>query len=136
MGTGAKGKDLQALQQQRFSDSQLRLSQQQLEQKHAELERLFASVEQAKYEWQVALDCIADMILLVDQSGRVKRCNEAFIRFVGCSYLDVLGKDWQRMLLNGQQDFLSLNQSNKQLFHQQKQVMLFQQDLLIDVELV
>lgn len=113
-----------AIKQQGESAKQLNDSQKQLELKHSELERLFELVEQAKYEWQVALDCITDMILLVDQSGKVKRCNEAFIRFLGRSYLEVLGKNWQQVLLKEQQEIITLNQLNKQVFHQQKQVWL------------
>ncbi len=115
---------LRAVSLQGHSEKQLVESRQQLEKKHGELEELFAMVEQAKYEWQVALDCISDMILLTDETGRVKRCNEAFIRFMGRSYLDVLGKDWQRILLQNDSEMIALTQRNCQIYHQQSQVWL------------
>lgn len=115
---------LKAIEQQGASARQLVESQKQLELKHNELGQLFELVEQAKYEWQVALDCITDMVLLVDSAGKVRRCNEAFIRFIGRSYLDVLGKNWQQVLLREQQEVISLDQFNKQIYHQQKQVWL------------
>ncbi len=38
------------------------------------------------------------MIFMIDGEGRIRRCNEALIRFLGLSYLDVLGKNWQKVL--------------------------------------
>ena len=112
------------IKKQNYSEQQLTESRQQLEKKHRELEQLFDLVEQAKYEWQVALDCISDMILLTDEAGRVRRCNQAFIRFIGCSYLEVLGKNWQQVLLRGNTKIISLDQQNNQIYHQQNRVWL------------
>jgi PAS domain-containing protein len=112
------------IKKQNYSERQLTESKQQLEKKHLELEQLFDFVAQAKYEWQMALDCISDMILLVDEAGQVKRCNQAFIRFIGCSYLEVLGKNWQQVLFRGNLGIISLDQQNNKIYHQQNRVWL------------
>jgi len=113
-----------AVQKQNESEAYLSASQAQLENKHQELEQLFDQVEQAKYEWQCALDCIDDMILLIDETGLIRRCNEAFVRFLGYSYIKVLGKNWKQLLLPGDQGMISLNHQNGQVYHHQNAVWL------------
>lgn len=102
----------------------LSASQAQLQGKHRELELLFDQVEQAKYEWQCALDCIDDMVLLIDAAGLIRRCNEAFVRFLGYSYINVLGKNWRQLLLPDDQGMISLNHQNGQFYHHQNAVWL------------
>lgn len=113
-----------SLSRQEHTEQLLRESQQQLELKHEELNQVFQQVEQAKAEWQITLDCIADMILLVDGEGKVRRCNEALVRFVGLSYLGVLGKNWKKVLFAEGGEVVSLNQQHSEIFHPRHMVWL------------
>ncbi len=110
-------------QQQRYAEA-LGSNRRLLEQKHEEMERIFDQVEQSKYEWQLALDSITDMIALIDEAGRIKRCNEAVIRFLGQSCVQILGKSWQRTLLAGMPDTVAPTLQNREIFHPSKQVWL------------
>ncbi|MBN1956772.1 MAG: PAS domain S-box protein [Desulfuromonadales bacterium] len=112
------------VQLQYASEADLSESRAELEHKHRELEQLFNQVEQAKYEWQCALDCIDDMILLIDEEGLIRRCNDALVRFLGCSYLNVLGKNWRQVLKVDDRGMISLNRQNGQVYHQQNGVWL------------
>lgn|GEM_PF-2117237 len=113
-----------AIKQQNHTEQLLRESQQQLELKHEELNSLFQQVEQAKYEWQMSLDCITDMILLVDDEDKIRRCNESLVRFVGLSYLGVLGKNWKTVLFAEGVELVSLNQQHSEIFHPRHNVWL------------
>lgn len=61
-------------------------------QQHEELSRLFSLVRHGKVEWERILDCINEVVLLVDGQGRIKRCNEALVRLVGKGYQELLGQ--------------------------------------------
>lgn len=106
------------------ADRSLEESREQLENKHRELEYVFDQVERAKYEWQLALDCIDDMILLIDSESRIRRCNEALIHFLDHSYLEILGKDWRTLLTNGQSQGVASEQRGSRLFHEQTKTWL------------
>ena len=113
-----------ALSQQDHTEQLLRESQQLLEQKHEELNKLFQLVEQAKQEWQLTLDCISDMILLVDAEDKVKRCNEALVRFIGLTYLGVLGKDWKKVLFTEGVEVVKLSRQHSEIYHPRHKVWL------------
>lgn len=106
------------------SEAELAEKQALLNKKHKDLEHLFDLVEQGKYEWQLALDCIADMILLVDTEGRIRRCNEAVIRFLELSYIDVLGKHWQQLYRLEETNIIHLDQRKRQVYHDARRVWL------------
>ncbi|RMG01800.1 MAG: PAS domain S-box protein, partial [Nitrospirae bacterium] len=64
--------------------------------KKLEVER--AQVERAKREWERTMDCVGDMIVLVDAEGRIKRMNRAFQEIASCSYKELLGKRWDDVI--------------------------------------
>lgn len=66
--------------------------------KHQELHRLFNQVASVKQEWENTMDCIADIVILVDRNGSIKRCNNSMRTFTGRSYSDILGRDWREEL--------------------------------------
>jgi PAS domain-containing protein len=113
-----------AINKQNQTEQLLRDSQLQLEEKHQELNSLFQQVEHAKFEWQMTLDCIADLILLVDAEDKVRRCNEALVRFVGLSYLGVLGKNWKTILFAEGVEVVSLNRQHSEIYHPRHNVWL------------
>ena len=88
-----------------------------VEAKHDELTELFRQIEQAKEEWQVSMDCIDDMVLLVDKEGLIRRCNDALHKMVSLPYTDILGKNWRQVLFGPGIEVVSLNQQSFQLYH-------------------
>ena len=66
-------------------------------QQHEQLNQLFNTVEQGKREWEAILDCIKDMVVLVDGHGRIKRCNKALAELTGKGYLELIGRDIQEV---------------------------------------
>ena len=67
---------------------------------HEELKILFHKVQDIKDEWERTMDCIGDIVLLVDPEGKIRRCNQALRLFVGLGYMDILGTDWRELFLN------------------------------------
>ena len=83
---------------QKENERQLLSSKAELTSKHEELSALFGQVESVKREWEKTMDCINDMVILLDRNGRVRRCNRAAVEFVGASYGEIIGQDWQQLL--------------------------------------
>ena len=83
---------------QKESERELLRSKAELICKHDELSALFGEVEFGKKEWEKTMDCINDMVILLDPDGRVKRCNRAAMEFVGVGYDGIIGQQWQRLL--------------------------------------
>ncbi len=67
---------------------------------HEELKILFHKVQDIKDEWERTMDCIGDMVLLVDPVGKIRRCNQALRLFVGKWYMEILGTEWKELFLN------------------------------------
>lgn len=78
-------------------ERQLVKKKEELARKHEELSLLFGRVESAKKEWETTMDCISDMIILLDPEGRVKRCNRAAMEFMDMPFEQILGQDLQRL---------------------------------------
>ncbi|HMW00969.1 MAG TPA: PAS domain S-box protein [Acidobacteriota bacterium] len=49
-------------------------------------------IRQAEIEWVATVDAISDMILLVDQSGHIRRCNSAVVRLLDLPYTRLIGR--------------------------------------------
>jgi two-component system NtrC family sensor kinase len=71
-------------------------------QQHEELNQLFNMVELGKREWEAILDCIKEMVVLVDGEGRIRRCNKALAELTGKSYPELIGKDLRKVFKNCQ----------------------------------
>ena len=65
---------------------------------HNDLKKLFRHVELIKKQWERTVDCIGDIILLVDVNGYVIRCNKAAIDFAGMTYNEIIGRKWGELL--------------------------------------
>ena len=50
-------------------------AQNSLESEHAKLTKLFQQVELAKRQWEQTMDCIGEMVPVVDDQDRIIRCN-------------------------------------------------------------
>jgi two-component system NtrC family sensor kinase len=61
------------------------------EQKHTELRNVFSQVVKAKQEWEESMDRIADLVILIDETGCIRRCNRAFSVLVKKGFNEILG---------------------------------------------
>lgn len=50
-------------------------------------------IRSAKLEWERSLDCIDEMVFLTDSEGCIRRFNNAFLHFMGCERVALLGKE-------------------------------------------
>ncbi len=55
-------------------------------------------IRHAKEEWEKTMDCIKDMVLLVDDDGNIKRCNKPFKELIGLPFPQLLNKNWKQLL--------------------------------------
>ncbi len=70
----------------------------QMVQQHNQLHELFKKVENSKCEWEGSLDCIEQVVLLVDSADRVVRANKAIKALYGSEVTDLLGENWHTLL--------------------------------------
>ena len=85
--------------------------------KHEQLTNLFLQVEQGKREWEQTMDCIDDMVAMVDNERRIRRCNRAFMNFVGCPYPKLISTDWCALLRSAGLDIDGLEGFSGELVH-------------------
>lgn len=62
--------------------------------RYEDLLRLFRQVEAAKQEWEKSMDCVADIVILVDKDRNIKRCNRALVELTKKTYPELLGRKW------------------------------------------
>lgn len=65
------------------------------------LERTLAIVENAKKEWEQTVDCINDIIILIDKQDRILRTNMRLSDITKTNFPDLLGRKWQEVLKKG-----------------------------------
>ena len=85
----------QALAESRNLADELANQHAKLQEQNAQLEETFAKVAQGKREWECSLDRLDDMIIMLDEDGRVKRCNRKFMEFLEVSYEQIVGATWR-----------------------------------------
>ena len=64
---------------------------------HEKLKKLFRQVQEIKLEWERIIDCIGDMVLQVDENGKIRRCNKALRLFTDKPFLSILGTNWREL---------------------------------------
>ena len=111
----------------KYAERQLQKKQAELIMKHEQLTDLFRQVEQGKREWEQTMDCIDDMVAMVNSAGKIKRCNRAFMSLVGCgtpgsaefpmTYPQLISIDWRQLLRDAGLDVDSLENLSGELFH-------------------
>ena len=57
-----------------------------------ERRRVEQIIQKGKREWEAIFDSVSDQILVVDHTGVLFRCNQAFIKALGKNYRDVIGR--------------------------------------------
>ncbi len=86
--------------------------------KHEGLEKVFKLVESIKNEWERTVDCVGDMVFLVDSLGRVRRCNRTFKEFVNRPYEEVIGRNWGKLLFENLIENCTFYRSGREIFHE------------------
>ena len=99
------------------AERQLQKKQAELVLKHEQLTNLFRQVEQGKREWEQTMDCVDDMVAMVDSERRIKRCNRSFAKLAGCSYQQMASADWCELLRAVGLDIDGLEGFSGELFH-------------------
>ena len=100
------------------AERQLLKNQAELVLKHEQLTELFRQVEKGKREWEQTMDCIDDMVAMVDADGKIRRCNRAFERITGSTYTRLLSSDWRVLLREGGLDLDQLEGASGELYHE------------------
>lgn len=63
-----------------------------------QLRGLFKQIELGKKEWETTVDCIGDIVMLVDTEGKIRRCNKAITELVDKDYAEMVGTKWVKLL--------------------------------------
>src|SRR5262249_12833351 len=64
---------------------------------------LSAVIARAKKEWEQIFDAVSDPVLVVDENGRIIRCNHAVIDRLNTTFQNVVGRPFSEVLLLGGQ---------------------------------
>jgi PAS domain S-box-containing protein len=75
----------------------LSVSNQKLVEENQERQKIEQILSRAKREWEVVFDAGKDMILIVDQSGRIVRCNRMVVEQFHKSFQEVIGLSINRL---------------------------------------
>ncbi|MCX8119146.1 MAG: ATP-binding protein [Desulfobacterota bacterium] len=76
----------------------LRQTQEALLKRNEELHLLNHEMGVIKEELETTMNCLGDMILLADEQGRVKRCNQVFKEFTCKNDAEIIGRNWKELL--------------------------------------
>jgi len=64
---------------------------------YQKLKGIFDRVEQAKQEWESSMDCVEDLVILIDTDKRIRRCNKKLVETTQLSYPVLLGMDTETL---------------------------------------
>ena len=62
------------------------------------LTEMFKAIEAAKKDWELTLNCLEDIVLLVDKNEKILRCNRILLTLTGKSYAELLYRNWPEVL--------------------------------------
>jgi two-component system NtrC family sensor kinase len=88
--------------------AELSTAKKMLSREHEELTALFRTVSIAKTEWEKTMDCVADMVMLTDSHGVIKRLNKSLMDFVNMPYTDIIGKRWDKIMSDNKLETIPL----------------------------
>jgi two-component system, NtrC family, sensor kinase len=69
--------------------------------KNAMMAQTFATVEKIKREWEESMDCISDIVILIDANSLVVRCNKMLSSIANKEYTDIISHNWKDVLYEG-----------------------------------
>jgi two-component system NtrC family sensor kinase len=90
--------ELEDISRRKEAERELRKSRAELQRSHEELRSLFNQVAASQREWERTMDCIGDIVILVNAAGKIKRCNKALQEFTSQSYQQIIGSHWKEFL--------------------------------------
>lgn len=64
---------------------------------HLMLNQTFSLIETAKKEWEKIVDCINDIIILIDDKDVILRTNKRLVDISNVKFVDLLGRKWQEV---------------------------------------
>lgn len=85
--------------------------------KHTLLEQALKSIEKAKKEWEQTVDCIDDIIILIDRNDRICRTNKTLSAITNLQFTDLLGRKWQEILKCNDFTHLIFDSGDIEFFH-------------------
>jgi len=65
---------------------------------HESILKTLRNIEDAKKEWEQTMDCIEDIIMVIDREGRIVRINKALVNLTGTDFKAFLGRPWKDAL--------------------------------------
>ncbi len=81
--------------------------------------KALARATHAKREWEETLDCIDDVVMLVDKGQRIQRTNKRISTLTGCTFDELVGKDWRDLLQEHGFGFTVFRNNSGEIFHQE-----------------
>ena len=99
-------------------EEELHKRQKDQQRQHEELNQLFRLVRRGKKEWESTMDCVKEVVVLVDREGRIRRCNKALVALTGKGFNDLLGREITEVLDAGPGSFDDLFLLGGEFCHQ------------------
>ncbi len=84
---------------------QQQILQEKLAAKNARIHEVFLKVEAAKKEWELTMDCIMDMVIIVNNDDEIRRMNSMVRAFTGKGYSEIIGRNWREILCESGMEF-------------------------------
>lgn len=88
-----------------------------LDHTNGRLNDIFKAIEIAKKEWEKTIDCVSDMIILTDSDGVIKRVNKAVKDFTEKPYQEILGRNWEDLIVEQELEATTLYAGYTELRH-------------------
>ncbi|HUU41538.1 MAG TPA: ATP-binding protein, partial [Desulfatiglandales bacterium] len=82
-----------------------------------DLKALLTKIEKAKKEWESTMDCIGEMVIVIDDAGKIQRCNRAFKDFAERPYNKIKGEEWKDLLHDVEMLTSPHNENSIELYH-------------------
>ncbi|MDA8169569.1 MAG: PAS domain S-box protein [Nitrospiraceae bacterium] len=103
---------------QKSAERALIEKQNELMAEHAALHRLFIEVENAKRAWERTMDCVGDMIFLVDKEEKIERYNLAARDFLSRQNREIKGENWKDLFSKHEIIPEALSQNGVEFVHE------------------
>lgn len=81
------------------------------------LKQTLAMIENAKKEWELMVDCLNDVIILIDQKDKILRTNKRLADITMSKFPDLLGRKWQEVLKEGGFTYTILISGDIEFYH-------------------
>jgi two-component system NtrC family sensor kinase len=85
---------------------------------HEDPDRLFRLVQLGKKEWELTMDCVKEIVVLVDAAGKIRRCNKAMVNLTGKGYPDLIGQQLRDVFRQGSIPVDILLGQQTEVFHE------------------